>query len=132
MRSALQSALLLAAALTFTACGDDDPTSPNPNNNNATDITWSQDASNRRSNIGQTFAYNCSPNGTLDTVWGSDIYTDDSSICTAGVHAGKITRTAGGTVTIEMRPAQTTYASSTRNGVTSSSYGSWGGSFIVK
>ena len=133
MRRSIHRALLLAATVALAACSDDnDPASPNPSNNNATDITWSADASNRRSSIGQTFMYNCSPNGTFDTVWGTDVYTDDSSICTAGVHAGKITRTAGGTVTIEIRPAQSSYAASTRNGVTTLGYGSWGGSFIVK
>ena len=132
MRNAIYRSLLLAAIVAFTACSDDkDPVSPNPNTN-AVDITWTQDASNKRSSIGQTFVYNCSPNGTFDTVWGTDVYTDDSSICTAGVHAGKITRAAGGIVTIEIRPAQDAYAGSTRNGVTTSSYGSWGGSFIVK
>ena len=131
MRSAIQCALLLAAAVSLTACGDDEPTAPSPTNN-ATDITWSQDASNRRSSIGGTFVFNCSPSGTFDTVWGTDLYTDDSSICTAGVHAGKITRAAGGTVTIEIRPAQSAYVGSLRNGVTTNSYGSWGGSFIVK
>ena len=131
MRSAIQRTLLLAATVMFTACGDDDPTTPNPSNN-GTDITWTQDALNRRASIGQTFVYNCSANGTFDSVWGTDVYTDDSSICTAAVHAGKITRTAGGTVTIEIRPGQSAYVGATRNGVTSSSYGSWDGSFIVK
>ena len=98
----------------------------------AVDITWSQDASNRRASIGQRFTYRCSPNGAVDTVWGTDVYTDDSSICNAAVHAGKITRAAGGTVTIEMRPAQAAYVGSARNGVTSNNYGSWGGSFILK
>ena len=131
MRSAIQRALLFAAALTFTACGDDDSTSPGTSNN-ATDITWSQDALNRRANIGQTFVYNCSANGTFDSVWGTDVYTDDSSICTAAVHAGKITRTAGGQVTIEIRPGQASYIGTIRNGVATIDYGSWGGSFIVK
>jgi hypothetical protein len=129
MRSAAQRFLLVATAFTLIGCGDDDdPTSPN----NGTDISWSQDASNRRANVNQTFVYNCSPNGTFDTVWGTDVYTDDSSICTAAVHAGKITRAAGGTVTIEMKPALDAYIGTTRNGVTSLDYGSWGGSFIVK
>jgi hypothetical protein len=132
MRNAIHTALLLAATVAFTACGDDkDPVSPDTSDD-AVDITWAQDASNKRSSIGQTFFYNCSPNGTFDSVWGTDVYTDDSSICTAGVHAGKITRVAGGVVTIEIRAAQNTYVGSARNGVTTSNYGSWGGSFIVK
>lgn len=128
MKSISQRFLLVATAVALIGCGDDDdPTGPV-----AGDITWSQDATNRRANVGQTFVYNCSPNGTFDTVWGTDVYTDDSSICTAAVHAGKITRAAGGTVTIEITPGQEAYIGSARNGVTSSNYGSWGGSFIFK
>ena len=133
MRTALlRSLLFVSAAAAITACGGDDDAPTAPTNNEGTDITWSQDASNRRASIGQTFVFRCSPNGDFDTVWGTDVYTDDSSICTAGVHAGKITRLAGGLVTIEIRPAQAAYLGSARNGVTTSNYGSWGGSFIVK
>jgi hypothetical protein len=128
MYRAAQRFLLVASAFAVIGCSDDDdPTGPT-----ATDITWSQDASNRRASVNQTFVYNCSPNGTFDTVWGTDVYTDDSSICTAAVHAGKITKAAGGVVTIEIKPGQATYDGTARNGVTTLDYGSWGGSFIVK
>jgi hypothetical protein len=63
-------------------------------------------------------------------VWGTDVYTDDSSVCTAAVHAGLITLAGGGTVTAEIRPGQSSYKGSTRNGITSSPYASWLGSFI--
>ena len=63
-------------------------------------------------------------------MWGTDVYTDDSSICTAAVSAGLITFQAGGSVTIEIRQGQSSYAGSTRNGVTSKGYGSWNGSFV--
>jgi hypothetical protein len=33
-------------------------------------------------------------------------------------------------VVIEMRPGQSAYVGSTRNGITSSSYGVWGGSYV--
>ena len=130
MRSAAKRFLLVATAFTLVGCGDDDPAGPVGQVGD--NISWTQDASNRRANINQTYVYFCSPNGTFDTVWGTDVYTDDSSICTAAVHAGKITKAAGGTVTIEMRPAQDEYLGTTRNGVTSLDYGEWGGSFIVK
>ena len=38
------------------------------------------------------------------TIYGTDVYTDDSSVCTAAVHDGKITIADGGTVTVEIRP----------------------------
>lgn len=81
--------------------------------------------------IGSRFSYRCAPGGTAGTVWGTDEYTHDSSVCTAAVHAGAITLAAGGDVTIEMRGAHTEYAASTRNGITSRSYGAWSCSFTV-
>ncbi|MCY1023921.1 LCCL domain-containing protein [Pyxidicoccus sp. MSG2] len=61
-------------------------------------------------------------------VWGTNLYTDDSNICTAAVHAGVMTP-SGGAVVLEVQPAQSTFIGTTRNGVTTSSYGAWPGSF---
>ncbi|XP_078499425.1 uncharacterized protein LOC144754936 [Lissotriton helveticus] len=72
------------------------------------------------------------PEGCLKqevAVWGTDIYTDDSSICRAAINAGKVSN-AGGRVRMEKRPGQSSYQESTRNGVTTRSYGAWTGSFI--
>ena len=65
--------------------------------------TWEANATSLNGKEGETMTLLCSPNGTPHTVWGSDIYTSDSSICTAAVHSGLITLQQGGTVTIEMR-----------------------------
>jgi hypothetical protein len=96
-------------------------------------IDWSANATSqdcsRPGVIGTRLTYTCAAGGTFGAVWGTDIYTHDSSICTAAVHVGRITRAAGGEVTIEMRAGQASYTSSTRNGVTSASYGAWGCSF---
>ena len=61
-------------------------------------------------------------------LWGTDVYTDDSSICQAAVHAGAIPR-SGGPVRVQAAPRQESYAGSERNGVTSQDYGAWEGSF---
>jgi hypothetical protein len=61
-------------------------------------------------------------------VWGDGIYTDDSLVCEAGVHAGVIDR-KGGWVFFELLPGQQSYASATRNGVASSSYAFHPGSY---
>ncbi|MEP7159081.1 MAG: LCCL domain-containing protein, partial [Chloroflexota bacterium] len=55
---------------------------------------------------------------------------DDSSVCTAAVHAGLITFAAGGSVTIEIQPDAVTYTGSERNGVSSGSWSTWYGSFV--
>jgi hypothetical protein len=79
---------------------------------------------------GDRFLYQCPPGGRSSLVWGTDTYTSDSSACTAAVHAGLITFAAGGAVTIEIRPGQSSYVGSTRNGITSSDYASWDSSFV--
>ena len=97
-----------------------------------TPTTWEAKATSLSGTAGQTFTLACAPGGTAHTVWGSDIYTADSSICTAGVHSGLITYQQGGTVTIELRPGRAIYGCSERNGVTTSPYGSYQHSFVFK
>lgn len=92
--------------------------------------SWSSHASAYRGHVGQRYSYFCPANGTPRTVWGTVVYTDDSSVCTAAVHAGLISFRSGGVVTIQMRPGQGSYAGTTRNGVTTRSYGHWHGSFV--
>ncbi|MGG5818408.1 LCCL domain-containing protein [Falsiroseomonas sp. HW251] len=66
--------------------------------------------------------------GAGQAVWGSGPYTSDSSICTAALHAGAVSR-RGGTVTLRMLPGQQRYVGSTRNGVQSINYGAYHASF---
>ena len=93
-------------------------------------ITWSRDAYRLYTYVGQQFTLACPPGiGQADSIWGTDIYTYDSSICTAAVHAGRISLAAGGVVVVLIQPGQSSYTGSLRHGINSSSYGSWGGSF---
>jgi hypothetical protein len=96
-----------------------------------TDPTWALNAVEYRGQDGRRVAVTCAANGTPGSVWGSGPYTDDSSICTAGTHAGVITQAAGGRVVVEIRPGEPTYQGTQANGVTSSDYGSWSGSYVV-
>jgi hypothetical protein len=95
------------------------------------DIDWSSTARDLRGRNGERFTFACPANGGAFTVWGTDVYTDDSSVCTAAVHAGVITFAGGGTVSIEIRAGQSAYSGTTRNGVSTKGYGSWGGSFVL-
>src|SRR5262245_21195786 len=94
-------------------------------------VDWSADASALRGQNGKRFTFLCPADGELDRAWGTDLYTDDSSVCTAAVHAGALKIADGGFVTIEIRPGQASYAGSTRNGVTTVDFGPWEGSFVV-
>ena len=118
-------------ALSLAACGSPTPMNPPPPPSSGA-IAWSDKAFEigLRGKNNQQFSYGCPAGGTAYTVYGTDVYTDESSICTAGVHAGKITLTNGGTVTIEIRAGAASYTGSTRNGITSSNFGAGSGSFI--
>jgi LCCL domain len=94
-------------------------------------ITWSTTASGKRCEVGARYAYACPARGALGSVWGSGPYTDDSSICTAAVHAGVIDVELGGEVVIEMRSGMPSYVATKGHGVMARSYGAWGCSFVV-
>ena len=97
-----------------------------------TRTAWETTAQGLTGDAGTTFTFVCPAGGSLHAVWGSDIYTADSSICTAAVHAGLITVERGGTVTIELSPGRQVYGTSQRNGVTTNVYGGFGRSFVFK
>lgn len=82
---------------------------------------------------GERFRFKCPPGKpAAGQVIGSGPYTDGSSICAAGVHAGAIRAATGGLVTIEMRPGQAHYPASLSHYVQSASYDQfWSGSFLV-
>ncbi len=87
-------------------------------------LEWNNDASNLNGKLDQDFTYLCPPNGTIINVYGTDLYTTDSSVCSAGVHAGVINTKDGGKVQIKIRPGEKFYNGTTRNGVISKRYGS--------
>lgn len=90
---------------------------------------WAENPSQFRGRDGLRVAYACEPGGDLRTVWGTDTYTDDSSVCTAAVHEGVITQEDGGRVVVEIAPGEDSYEGTEANGVSSNDYGEWGGSF---
>ncbi len=103
-----------------------------PGGGGGTPIDWNTNPAVHRGENGKRFTYSCpsAPNASeIRGVYGTDVYLDDSGICLAAVHAGLIT-SAGGTVTVEIRPGQASYVGSTLNGVTTSTSGQYPGSFI--
>jgi hypothetical protein len=88
---------------------------------------------NLRGFNGERFRFRCPPGKAVPgQVIGSGPYTDGSSICAAGVHAGVIGAAGGGLVTIELRPGQAHYAASLSHYVQSEAYEKfWSGSFLV-
>ena len=98
----------------------------------AADDVWQMAPCAYRGNDGMELAYACPTSRALLPVWGDRVYTDDSSVCTAAVHASALSRASGGTVRITIRPGLAAYGAASRNGVTSESWESWGGSFEVQ
>jgi hypothetical protein len=78
------------------------------------------------------FTCRCTSEATQSgTAWGTDVYTDDSSMCRAAFHAGKIPLT-GGTVTVLRADGRALYVGSMRNGVQSNDFGAFPSSITFR
>jgi hypothetical protein len=75
--------------------------------------------------IGATYYFRVTGEVT-GSLWGTDVYTGDSAIAAAAVHAGllKVGETAVVKITVEQPLAR--YQGSVRNGVTSHEFGQYG------
>jgi hypothetical protein len=83
-----------------------------------------------QANTGQTLVFKVTGSNE-GTVWGTDVYTDDSSIGAAAVHAGILRPGETGTIMVTVQNGYQSYAPSSRNGIDSASYGEWGRSFTM-
>lgn len=81
-----------------------------------------------RNRVGQSLQFSVT-GSTTGAIWGTGTYTDDSSVATAAVHAGVVAPGQTAEVTINILAGQSSYPASTANGVTSRTWGSWGGSY---
>jgi hypothetical protein len=95
-------------------------------------IAANQTAGRFRTQTGRSLTFACpASDGRLAFVYGTDVYTDDSGICAAAIHAGALRAGQPGNVTITMGTGATAFSASTRNGIASRSYGRWEHSFTV-
>src|SRR5207249_1473748 len=84
-----------------------------------------------RGQSGKSFVFEVT--GKTDgTVYGSGVYTDDSVLAAAAVHAGILKAGQKGLVKVTILPGQAKYEGSSRNGVTSVNYMAWDGSFRIE
>jgi hypothetical protein len=81
--------------------------------------------------IGQPFLFDVI-GATHGSVWGTNIYTADSPLQAAAVHAGAVREGERTTVKVTILPGQESYFGSTRNGVTSGSWGFYQFSYRVE
>jgi hypothetical protein len=76
--------------------------------------------------VGQRFSFVCpASDGGPAYVFGTDVYTDNSPICKAAIHAGALPPGVAGVVTIAIGSSVPVFRGSVRNGVTTSSYRTW-------
>ena len=83
----------------------------------------------KRGKIGEYYCYKII-GSTEGTVWGDGVYTDDSNIAKAAVLEGKCKIGENNEVCIKIIEGKSSYGSCTKNGISTSSYGSWDGSYI--
>lgn len=95
------------------------------------EIPCSQNVESLHYGAGATVTVNCPADcGNASTVWGDGLYTKDSPICKAAIHAGVISK-SGGKVLVTVQPGQDSYKGSEKNGIKTEKYGSFGGSYTV-
>jgi hypothetical protein len=69
---------------------------------------------------------------TGGSIWGTDVYTGDSDLGTAAVHAGALNVGQTGIVEVVIVPSPPQHLGTTRNGVTTSGWGAYGFSYSVR
>ena len=65
------------------------------------------------------------------SIWGTDVYTTDSSLAMAAVHAGVVKAGETGPVRVKILASPPSFAGSLRNGVRTSPYGVYGGAYQI-
>ena len=81
--------------------------------------------------VGQTFFFRVT-GSTAGAIWGTDIYTADSTLPVAAVHAGVLKLGQTGIVKVTILPPKTSYQASTRNGIQSGQWNEFPGSYKVE
>jgi hypothetical protein len=71
--------------------------------------------------VGRTYYFRVT-GSTAGGVWGTDVYTADSSLAAAAVHAGALRDGETGVVRVQVVAALAAYAGSARNGITSNNW----------
>ena len=83
------------------------------------------------SQMGKTFYFEVTgnPNGA---VWGTDVYTSDSSLATAAVHAGILKAGQRGLVRVTIVKSPERHQGTLKNGITSADWGQFAASYKVR
>jgi hypothetical protein len=80
--------------------------------------------------IGKTFAFKVTGRAE-GFIWGTGVYTTDSSLATAAVHAGALKPGETGVVRVTIMASPPAFTGSTQNGVTSNPYGMYAAAYEI-
>jgi len=80
--------------------------------------------------LGARYLVACPDGCGTGTIWGTGVYTDDSSVCSAAIHNGVVT-SEGGVFSLVLLPGRDDYHATRRHDVASSSWGTWARSFAA-
>lgn len=86
---------------------------------------------NKPKNVGKTYDFYCQPASEdllHESIWGTNVYTPNSAICSTAVHAGMINE-SGGVVRIKLHQGQEFYTGSRKNRIASKDHPSTSISF---
>jgi hypothetical protein len=79
------------------------------------------DCPDNADDLGQGKTYSCACPALADPapIYGSDVYAEDSGLCTAAVHAGALKQDTAGSVTFQVVASPPVFKGATRNGIKS-------------
>ncbi|HSR98434.1 MAG TPA: LCCL domain-containing protein [Kofleriaceae bacterium] len=79
---------------------------------------------------GTAFRVSCPADCNVEPrpIWGTDVYTGDSPVCVAAIHAG-VSSERGGEFTLTVEPGRPAYRGGKRHGITSQDWGTYRVSF---
>ncbi len=85
--------------------------------------------------LGQTMLFRVTGSGPgkpRGALWGTNVYTLDSSLAMAAVHSGALAPGETGVVSVTIMGPQNRFVGSQNNGIVSADWGQYPGSFVVK
>ena len=85
---------------------------------------------NYQDKVGKSFYFRVT-GAVMATIWGDGLYTTDSQLATAAVHAGVLKAGETGVVKVTILPSPAAFSGSTKNGVTSQPYGMFPAAYKV-
>jgi hypothetical protein len=83
-----------------------------------------------QANIGKSYLFRVT-GSVSGSVWGTDVYTTDSTLAAVAVHAGVLKPGQTGVVRVTILTPPAVFVASTRNGVTSAAYPGFPGAYKV-